>query len=316
MDRGFRFYSKEGMRTSKKVIKGRKISKMKFLFMVIASFLSRLLILPGPLFTHAKIRLAKSSVDKNVYEITHAFEDADSYKAYWTTMIASFAKVLLLLSGVVFIGAITFGLYFVGTVFANMTGITLLGILFAVPGFIALLIYFLGFSLSVRPLNYYINNDNNINVGKAFGASTRSMKEQGKRTLFFIDFFYYLPLALYIGVAFFVSRMLILNPNSSIKAIGLVAVVLFAIIFLLILPRLGMAHQISTLLLMNDIMIDPEEADDLSLIKEKMVRKGLSKDEFLVELFDKKMENGEEEADNSEETKEEAKEEDKSEEQK
>ena len=42
--------------------------------------------------------------------------------------------------------------------------------------------------------------------------------------------------------------------------------------------------------LLEDIMIDPNLAENPQLVKEKMIKQGLSKDEFLVKLFDKNQE--------------------------
>ena len=301
MDRGFKVYMKEGLQQAKKTIKGRKVTKYKYVFMLVASFLSKLFILPAPLFIHSRIRLANLAREKNVYEITHSFEDADNPKCYWATIVSMAFKAVLLISGLLFIGAITFGLYFVGSLFATLTGFQLLSILFAVPGAIALLVFLIAFSLNFKPVYYYLNTNNDINVGKAFGASTRSMKEQGKRTLFNINLFFYFILVLYLGVAGFVVYYLMSNPSDSIKVIAYIALIVFAIFFILFIPKLGIARDIAILALMKDIMIDPEEADDVSLVKEKMLRQGLSKDEFLVSLFDKKIENAEETTDGASE---------------
>ena len=312
MDRGLKIYMKEGRQQAKSTIKRRKVSRFKYVFMLVASFVSKLLILPAPLFIHSRIRLIEQAKEKNMYEVTHSFEDANNHKGYWTTIVGMGVKGVIILSGIVFIGGITAGLFFIGSLFGVLARVPMFGYLFAAPGAVALLAFLIGLDLSLKPLYYYINGDNEISLGKAFGASTRSMKEQGKKTLFFLNFFYYLVVLLYFAVAAIVFFLLVRNPNDSIKVIAYIAIVVFVVLFIIFIPRLGLAHDIAVYSLMKDIMINPDEADDLSLVKEKMIKQGLSKDEFLVSLFDKKLENGEgQENQENPEEQEEAKEENK-----
>ena len=294
MDRGLKFYMKEGRQQAKATIKRRKVSRFKYVFMLVATFLSKLLLLASPLFIHSRIRLAIQAHEKNMYEITHSFEDANNPKCYWTTIVAIVVKGVIILSGIILLGGITAGLFFIGSLFGTLARVPMFGYIFAVPGAIALLIFFVGLGLYLKPLYYYINNDNNINLGKAFGASTRTMKEQGKKTLFFLNFFYHIVIVLYLAIAGVVFYLLVRNPSDSIKVIAYIAIIVFVVVFILFVPRLGLAHDIAVYELIKDIMINPDEADDLSLVKEKMIKQGLSKDEFLVSLFDKKIENGEE----------------------
>ena len=293
MDRGFRVYMKEGLKQAKKTFKGRKSSKFKYLFMLVASLLSKILILPMPLFVHSNIRLAKQAAEKSVYDISHSFEDADNPKCYWTTMVGMVFKLVIILSSIILVGAIAFALFYVGTLFANITGIAMLRVLFPVPAVIALVAIIIGFTMYFAPLNYYLNKDGAMGVAKALGASTRTMKEQGKKTLFLINLFFYFILALYVGVTGFIFLLLARNESESIKIIANLALIIFVVIFVLFIPKYGLAKDIATLALMNDIMINPDEADDLTLVKEKMLKQGLSKDEFLVSLFDKKLESEE-----------------------
>ena len=293
MDRGFRVYMKEGLKQAKKTFKERKSSKFKYLFMLVASLLSKILILPMPLFVHSNIRLAKQAAEKSVYDISHSFEDADNPKCYWTTMVGMVFKLVIILSSIILVGAIAFALFYVGTLFANITGIAMLRVLFPVPAVVALVAIIIGFTMYFAPLNYYLNKDGEMGVAKALGASTRTMKEQGKKTLFLINLFFYFILALYVGVTGFIFLLLARNESESIKIIANLALIIFVVIFVLFIPKYGLAKDIATLALMNDIMINPDEADDLTLVKEKMLKQGLSKDEFLVSLFDKKLESEE-----------------------
>ena len=236
-------------------------------------------------------------------------------------MVAMVFKLVIILSSVILVGAIAFALFYVGTLFANITGITMLRILFPIPAVIALVVIMIGLTLYFTPLNYYLNKDSEIGIAKALGASTRTMKEQGKRTLFLINFYFYFLLVLYLGITGAIFLYLARNESESIKIIANLALIVFVIIFLLFIPRIGLVRDIAILALMNDIMINPDEADDLTLVKEKMLKQGLSKDEFLVSLFDKKLENteGQEEAPSEEEkqeNQEEKKEENKDEEKK
>lgn len=289
MNKGLLAYLKMGLQTSKQVIKGRKVSIFKYYFLVLSTLLSYLFILPAPAFVQANIRMNKQNAEKQTYELTKVFVDTDNPRAYWTCLMAVVIKVVLFLSGIILIGGLCGVLFYVGSLLAAATSIGLLRVIFVVPGIIGLFAYIIGFNIVFAPLFYYLNNDNSLNITKAFNASVRTMKEQGKKTMFLLDFIHLLINGGYIGLAFIISSAL-MNGSPSIKVIGYLLIIVFTFVYIFIAPRLGMTHRIAKLNLLNDIMIDPNLAENPSLVKEKMIKQGLSKDEFLVNLFDKKQE--------------------------
>lgn len=291
MNKGLRAYVKTGLQTSKKIIKDRKVSRFKFLFLNIAAGIARLSLLPWPAFEHALIRMDKQNLEKNTYELTNVFSDTDNPKAYWTSLMTLVIRGILLISGAILIGALAFVLYYIGGMLGVVTGMQALTILLPLPAFIGLLVWLFGFTIVFTPCMYYLNNNPTLSITKVFNASVRTMKEQGKKTLFFIDFFYYAILTIYLLVAFLLSYAFLSSANDSLKIIGVLVAVIFVVIFIFIWPKLGMTNRIAKYSLMADIMLDPDEAEDTVLIKEKMIKQGLSKDEFLVNLFDNKRAN-------------------------
>ena len=309
MNKGLKAYLKLGLQASKRVIKGRKVSRFKFYFLWLATLLSYILVLPAPAFIQANIRMDKQNAEKNTYELTRIFVDTDSPKAFWTNLMALVIKVVLFISGLLLLGLLAFLLYYVGSLLATITGVTLLPILLPVPVLIGLLVFIIGFRLMFMPLCYYLNNDSNLSITKAFNASVRTMKEQGKKTMFFLDFFHLLVNGLYLGVSGFIGYFFLSQNIDSLKIIGVLAIILLLVIYIFFASRLGIAHRVAKLKLLEDIMIDPNLAENPQLVKEKMIKQGLSKDEFLVKLFDKNQEDAliaekeEKEAENKEEKK-------------
>ena len=232
----------------------------------------------------------KQNADKNTYELTRIFVDTDSPKAYWTNLMAFVIKLILFVSGLALLGLLAFLLFYVGSLLATITNIELLAYLLPVPAAIGLIVFIIGFRLMFMPLYYYLNNDSNLSITKAFNASVRTMKEQGKRTMFFLDFFHLLINGGFLGVVGFVGYTLLSQETDSLKIIGVLAVILLGVMYIFFAARLGMAHRVAKLKLLEDIMIDPNLAENPQLVKEKMIKQGLSKDEFLVKLFDKNQE--------------------------
>ena len=290
MNKGLKAYLKLGMRVSKRVIKERKVSRFKFYFLWLATLLSYIMILPSPSFIQANIRMDKQNADSFTYDLTKIFVDTDSPKAFWTSLMALLIKIVLFVSGIVLIGLVAFLLYYFGGLLGQITGVAMLMYLLPIPALIGLLVFVFGFRLMFMPLFYYLNNDNSLSITKAFNASVRTMREQGKGTMFFIDFIHLFINGAYIGLAVFVSMFLLGQDVEAMKIIGVIAIILFLVIYILFASRLGIAHRVAKLKLLEDIMIDPNLAENPQLVKEKMIKQGLSKDEFLVKLFDKNQE--------------------------
>ena len=290
MNKGLKAYLKLGLQASKKVIKGRKVSRFKFYFLWLATLLSYALLLPVPAFIQANIRMDKQNGDTYTYELTKIFVDTDSPKAYWTNLMAYVIKSVLFVSGVLLLGLLAFLLFYVGSLLATVTGVSMLSILLPIPVGIGLLVFIIGFRLMFMPLYYYLNNDSSLSITKAFNASVRTMKEQGKRTMFFLDFVHLFVNALYLGITGFVGYFFLSQAVDSLKIIGVLAIILLVVIYIFFAARLGIAHRVAKLKLLEDIMIDPNLAENPQLVKEKMIKQGLSKDEFLVKLFDKNQE--------------------------
>ena len=290
MNKGLKAYLKLGMQTSKRVIKERKVSRFKFYFLWFATLFSYIFVLPSPSFIQANIRMDKQNAEMYTYDLTKIFVDTDSPKSFWTSLMALLIKTVLFISGVLLLGLLAFLLFYLGSLLGQVTGVTMLAFLLPVPAIIGLIIFIAGFRLMFMPLFYYLNNDSSLSITKAFNASVRTMREQGKRTMFLLDFIHLFINVAYLGIAGFVSYYLLGQDVDSLKIIGVLAVVLFLVIYVLFASRLGIAHRVAKLKLLEDIMIDPNLAENPQLVKEKMIKQGLSKDEFLVKLFDKNQE--------------------------
>ena len=94
---------------------------------------------------------------------------------------------------------------------------------------------------------------------------------------------------LFVAVGYVLVSTLFNQQTTSIKIIGWIVLIVFAVAFVLMYPRISLSNKISKYYLMNDIMLEPDVVENPSLLKEKMIRQGLSKDEFLNNLFDKKL---------------------------
>ncbi len=287
MEQGFKTYIKEGMQTSKKIIKASKVSRFKFYFLWISSFISYLLVLPAPIFLQANINMDKQNVEDETYHLGRIFSNTDNPKNYWSNLMAFLIKLLLFLGGFIGIAIIVAILYLVGNLLAQITSVGLISILFIIPGAIALLVYICGFRLTFAPLYYYYNDKEDLAVSKGFNGSIKTMKEHGKKTLFALDLVHLLIIVGYLAIVLVVGLGLLSSSEQAIKLIGWLIVIVGIIFFIPIGARLGIAHRVAKYKLIKDIMLDPEVALDPTLLKENLIKQGLSKDEFLMDLFEK-----------------------------
>ena len=288
MNKGLKAYLKLGREERKKILKERKVNKFKYYFMLFASFLASLFVLPAPIFKLANISLTKQIAEKNTFEMTRIFSDSENPKHYWTTLMCILIKGILLVSGIILLGLVTYFLFYIGSLIATLTQMTILSILFLVPAALGLVIFVWGFMINFSPLYYYLFKYKDITISKALNSSIRTMKEQGRKTMFFLDFYRIILIVLYVVVAYIVLSFLLAAGNqASIMVIGYIAMVMFVVFFIFWLPKINLTNRLAKYHLMNDIMLEPDVVENPTLLKEKMVKQGLSKDEFLNNLFDK-----------------------------
>ena len=290
MNKGLKTYLKLGKAGSKKIIKERKVNRFKFYFMAFASFLSCLFILPAPIFKQANISLTKQICEKNTFEISRVFKESEDPKRYWTNLMCMTIKTVFFLSGVILLGLLIFGLFYVGSLLASLTRLQIMSVLLMAPAAIGLLVFVWGFAIKFAPLYFYMNKYEDVTISKAFNSSMRTMKEQGKKTLFMLDLIKILKVAIFFAVGYFAIATLFSQPTNSIKIIGWIVLIVFVVMFIFGYPKVSLANRIAKYYLINDIMLEPDVVENPSLFKEKMIKQGLSKDEFLNNLFDKKIE--------------------------
>ena len=291
MNKGLKAYLKLGREGRKKILKERKVNKFKYFFMLFASFLSSLFVLPAPIFKLANISLTKQISENNTFEMSRIFSDAENPKHYWTTLMCMLIKGILLVSGVLLIGLVTFFLYYIGSLIAVLTNMTMMSILFMVPGVLGIVIYVWGFLINLSPMYYYLHRYKDVTISKALNSSIRTMKEQGRKTIFALDLYRIILIGLYAVITYVVLGFLLAaNNQPSIRIIGFIALVVFVVFFVFWLPKVNLTNRLAKYHLMKDIMLEPDVVENPSLLKEKMVKQGLSKDEFLNNLFDKGLE--------------------------
>ena len=68
---------------------------------MLTSYLGKSFFLTYPLFALADIRVAKTIYETGEFQLRNSFEDSNSPKKYWTTLLLYFIKNLLLIANII-----------------------------------------------------------------------------------------------------------------------------------------------------------------------------------------------------------------------
>ncbi len=271
MNKGFKFYYKDGLRKARKVFKKKK-NLLKFYAYVFSSFIPRILLVILPIFTLSDYRMALMIKDGEDISLSKSYAALDKPKTFWTTILAGLNVLLIFFGGIVLIlfpTAILFGIgYLVAFILSNVTLSTILPIILASPGALALLIYMIVFPFYIAPVFYIISKVDGVNASDALKNSFNAMKE-GKWTLFLLGFVHMLILTLmlgilalivYVGVIFlpqYLSASGIIQPNVAImiRGIGAIVSVVPFLLFLRFLPVRISALNVSNIEFYDDMLI-------------------------------------------------------------
>ena len=185
MNRGFKFYFKEGLKYSSKTLKEKGNYLRFFLFMMVTAF-SVLCPLLLPVVSMAYFRLARQVKYEQNIEVCKLFKACDNPKNYWTVILVDLMKGLLYIA-MIFILAllVCFSALLGEGIYLLLGGASEL-ILFAfmIPAAILLVVFIFIYPYATVPSAFIVDNNDGINPTKALFDSVHALNKTGKRTYF------------------------------------------------------------------------------------------------------------------------------------
>ena len=272
MNKGFKFYYKDGLRKARKEFKKKK-NFGKFYAYLFSSLIGRLILfLFMPAFSLSDYKLTMMVKDGEDISLSKTYEAMDNPKTFWTCILAGLNTALVFLGGlllILFPTAILFGIgYLIAYIISNPNLALVLPIALASPGALALVIYLIIFPFYIAPLYYIISKVNGVNATDAMKNSFKAMKE-GKGTLFLLALVHGLVLSLllafvgviaYVGIMFlpqYLAQASIIPANRIVMVRGIGALLSLVPLVLLIrfLPVRICALGVANIELFDDILV-------------------------------------------------------------
>ena len=253
MNKGFKVYFRKGKQESKKVFK-QKGNFLKYYIYKIMSILSNLIPFARPVFALSDVRMARIAEQSGKVEIVESFETLNKPQSYWTSLLSMLVQVLIILSGVLIIGALyavvisIFSLIIDEAQAYNAQSTIML--IVTIPFAVALLLYVILSCLYFAPKNYYIDSVDDNNLTKTLTKSYCTMKQKVKGTVFMLKFIPFIVIAV-------LALLFALVPTFNMGTIPtLLILLLILVVFIIVLPRLLLTRDIALIELFKDVMID------------------------------------------------------------
>ena len=183
MNRGFKFYFREGLKYSSKTLKEKGNFLRFFLFMMVTAF-SVLCPLLLPAVSMAYFRLARQVKYEQNIEVCKLFKACDNPKNYWTVILVDLMKGLLYIAMIfILVLLVCLSALLSGGIALLLNGVREF-ILLAIPAVILLVAFILIYPYSTVPTAFIVDNNDGINPTKALFDSVHALNKTGKRTYF------------------------------------------------------------------------------------------------------------------------------------
>ncbi len=254
MNRGVIAYMREGNRCAKNTFKN-FINNFKYYFLLLVIFFGALCPITLPFVTILSIRMARLAERDEDIQIFKSFERVDNAKTFWTILGYHFFLGVFFLAGLILIALLAAIFAGIGLIIGGIgtVGFIIGGVL-AFPLAIVLLVYLFIFPFMFQPAIYLYDCNPKLGLSGMFYNSVDAMRKTGKWTIFMMAFLYSLRHLLWLVlIAGSAVLMIVFKDKSVIRIISAVALLGFLTIYFFKFAKLTLAHQVSLVLLFNDI---------------------------------------------------------------
>lgn len=256
MNRGFKYYYKEGFKDSLKSLKNRE-NYLKYLMFLIGRIIATLFILPFFMLKLSSIKLHKCIKVNGKVDVVGSFKESNNPKIIWNIVLATIIKWLTIISGAILIGIFGLVLGLVGYLIGDFSyNEELFMLLFSIPAILALVIYIIIYPLYFSPVDYLVQTDKTIGASDAVSLSINSMKLTGKWTVVLTNIITYLILLAYISLIV-VLYVVYINVFSDVaKIFAIIGMFILTIGLFIIIPLFIMTKNLALVSLYEDMVLD------------------------------------------------------------
>jgi len=283
-------YTSIGLSESKEALRADKFNFIKYLMFTVTSIIGKLFFFSFPLFKLSEYHIVHQIKESQTINFEDAFEDSSQVKTYWTMMLFGLIKLFILLTGLVLISALAYGLIALGTAMDTyeLRYQHNFILFFQVVSVILYVIFLFCNSLIYAPVGFLIQSHPEMGLREALSQSKVIFNAYGRGKLFVIRirlllrFIAYIVLASAVGLISYIW----LTPYYFIGI-----VIILSILLLQSLPRILLSNQIASTRLYLDLIEDSAYQSLFEANPSPLFDNGLRKEDLLSSLFDEVFEN-------------------------
>lgn len=267
MKRNQWYYYKTGTRLARRVLLKDSLLFLKYTIYLAATLIGKIVFVLQPIFTLGHERLAHEVMEKEQFKLESIFDDANSSRKYWLSLMMYLIQLGLLAAGLAVIYLFTQAGYFLGRALDEITDLSfsIFKFLFLVPGLVVGLYYTFYLLSKFAPTSVLIKEEVAAGIGEIIQLNFRLMDQDRMkrwREILVINL---------VKVGFWAGFGLILlwfTHKQFDRIVFYVTMILYLLFFLRIAVEKALSIKLAVVLLMEDALkgmdqigINEEESD-------------------------------------------------------
>lgn len=254
MNRNKLYYYKTGSRVARKVFYKNSILFLKYLVFLVACLLSKVLVILEPIFELAHYRLVDEVLENNDFKIEKLFDDANSSKKYWLSLMLYLIKMGIMISGVWVIHKITKATVNLGIEMDKMTNLNyhVIPYIFLITGIIISIIFVVLINAKFAPTSNIIKDNENIQIGEVIQTNFNLMNKKGIVSLLSIYLLNIFKIVIWCVLGYILIHFT--YNQFDLIVLSIVKILVSFVLIRIVIEKI-LAAKISSVLLIEDLMI-------------------------------------------------------------
>ena len=269
MNRGTKFYFKDGVKHSAKALFKQKRGHLSYYFFALINLFVTIFI--SPIASLANVSVARNVKHEDKLDVFKAYRSGASFKNFWSMLVAKVMKFFVILAGVIIIAFCTAVCAGIGYAIAVLVGgdILTLPIIFAIPGAIVLVLFLIVSLIVLAPISYIIDTNDGIRFSDAFVVCLNSVRRSGIGT-----YILNILVPALIKLAYLIVSVVLMLPLLSAINIGtqlptkvqpdvsywqfvaILGIILIIVQYVILAPMFSLAAKVANISLFEDLVMD------------------------------------------------------------
>lgn len=294
MNRGFKFYFKEGLKALKGFLT-KKTNIFNYYFYYYVSLLTRMVPFFSPFADLANVKAIRMIRDEHKISISRAFSSTNNPKNYWTLLVSRILKTSIIVAVFALISIVGVLLALSGTGISFLLDFDLffiLPIIFVLP--VIVFSAYVSIILPFRsvPNEYIVDFNDKLGATDVVHASFAAFKERGKGTLFLSYFVQsiFADLYLFVNIAIIGVSLFAFYKSDYVLNILIFELTVGVIVAFFVLPLFDIVFSVFRLSLYEDLcaahVTGPVKVYGVNLRRVDVPTGEVTVNEMLEDLFD------------------------------